>query len=158
MKFATLVAAAAAHVPYEPIELASPIGSGICSAFAGYDFYNLKDFDALNRNKDKHTPATITNAGSSFQFKTCQLQWKNDNSACKTDGTAYYIDKNGNCASFDNADWDPIMDGEKSNGFTLTWNTKQLESCPNGFNVVMTATCDNTNEGGNYHWVSDTNC
>ena len=122
MKFATLVASAAA-IPAEPVEMAQIIGSTICSAFDNYDFFNLKTFDSLNRDKDAHEPAKVSYGGDIFEFKACQLPWKNENPSCKNEtlGTAYYIDNNGDCVSFLNADWEPIHDDQDKNQ-GLNWH------------------------------------
>ena len=53
-------------------DLADEIGSGACQGFFGDDIYDLKPFDQMNRNMEKHT-AALAEAGSNvFAYKLCQ--------------------------------------------------------------------------------------
>jgi hypothetical protein len=150
LSFATLAASAHQLMPEEPsTEMIDMIvGSGICQTLAGYDFYDLTDFDALGRDKKKHTPASVEyNDGGMFSYKVCQPAWTSTlDTKCAKEGTAYFSD-NGDCKySFTNADFVETeatnADGVKtSTGFKLQWQSN--EACGDGkFEYEMTAVCD----------------
>lgn len=54
-------------------DLADEIGSGSCQGFFGDNIFDLKPFDQMNRDMQKHTPAISTAAGSGniFAYKLC---------------------------------------------------------------------------------------
>jgi hypothetical protein len=57
----------------EPIvAAATPVGNGICQALSGYDVFDLKDFDGLNRDTSAKEPASISfTGGNTFSYKLC---------------------------------------------------------------------------------------
>lgn len=128
------------------------IGSGKCQVMAGYDFFDLKNFDEFDRNKDKHTPANIDGffGHKEFIFKACQPTFSMKDSYTDHDmesdcstieaGNAYWVDS-GSCKySFKDAvfvasnvtegeavdsDDDKEEDGGEAthDGFTLTYTS-----------------------------------
>ena len=57
------------------LNLEQTIGNGLCQVFAGWDFFDLKKFDGLNRDMTKSEPAIVESETSSLFYKICQPDW-----------------------------------------------------------------------------------
>lgn len=57
------------------LQLNQQVGNGFCQVFAGWDFFDLKSFDALGRDAAKGAPAVIEAEKGTFFYKVCQPDW-----------------------------------------------------------------------------------
>ena len=145
------------------IDLATTIDSTTCQPFSGYDLYNLKDFDGLDRSVTKKTPADLTaTGGDRFFYKTCQPTWTLtapevgvttiDSSCDDMTGTAYLVNSAGKCVqSFEDSEFTGIADPSSSKnltmGFDLVFSSKEActaDSTKN-YTVTISAYCMNPN-------------
>ena len=173
MKYlSTLVAATAAHSLFDESAMLgeTTVGQGVCQVFADYDFFDLKKFDAVNRQSGQ--PAAITGFSSqgTFDYKTCQPKFKMDVAnitSCASEGTAYWSE-NGACKyTFVNSKFDGIERASTSAssnavdniGFTLKWTSE--EACGDGnFQFTLTAMCTESTDAknGKFYTSSQTTC
>ena len=185
MKYSLLAGLTSAHVfhPSAQTQLDTSINSLFCQPVTkDYDFFDLRTFDALNRDKAEHTPSVLGDLGfndnSAFMYKTCQPPWEMkadfyndesngvmaDDATCPTLGTAYWVE-DGECKySFLDAKFDGINDavgesGEDTNiGFQLKF--KSVQSCGDDkFKFTINAYCaDNNSTNNEFSLVSQSEC
>jgi len=186
MKYSLLAGLTSAHTfyPAAQTQLDTSVNSLFCQPVTeDFDFFDLRSFDALNRDKTTHTPSVL-DAGftdnSAFMYKTCQPPWEMkasyyndetdgvmaDDVTCPTIGTAYWV-VDGECkysfldAKFDGLNEDVGQSGEDTNiGFQLKF--KSLQNCGDGddkFKFKLNAYCaDNNSTNNGFSIVSQSEC
>ena len=105
------------------------IGNGVCQAFAGWDFFDLKDLDSLQRDMTKLEPAKIEDGKLAFFYKICQVGWTLDpaelnldaasmeGDCASADGSGAYLFKDGKCKYA----FDPVSEFTGIAGATADW-------------------------------------
>jgi len=129
-------------------QAAQDIGSGLCQALSGYDFFDLNDYDVLNRDKAAHEPASISGSNNSFQYKLCQPAWSETTDGCDDEGTAYWIE-DGVCKyTFMNSKFDGVKTLDEktgydtTTGFSLTWTSEEACNGDEKFTFTINNVCN----------------
>ena len=162
------------------MNLEQTVGNGFCQVFAGWDFFDLKKFDGLNRDMTKSEPALVEGEKMSLLYKICQPEWqlsaqdfsKSAKLAALTEVPAScgnppmtsdaFLMQDGECKySFRDASFNGIQDEVLSDGsitykgFTL--DLKSSESCGDSkFQVTFTAQCADT--AGSFAVSAENDC
>ena len=99
-------------------DLADKIGSGSCQAYFGDNIFDMKAFDQMNRNMEKHTAALADAEGNNlFAYKMCQNE--------------FTLDANVLGGSFNST----VEDMLKQKGFTS--GSGSVGACPNKGNAYL---------------------
>jgi hypothetical protein len=150
-----------ADQPSQLPELDTTIGNGVCQAFAGYDFFDIKKLDAYKRDTVNGIPGKIESDGlGTFNYKLCQPDWmytENGNTpkSCSDLGSGgAFLVKDGECKYV-------FKDGSAFTGIAGSTNEKgdvdyigyklkmtSDNTCGDGkFVFTINAYCDQTDQG-----------
>ena len=127
------------------------IGTGVCQAWSGKNFYDLRAFDEVGKTGFK-TPASVGDDTGKLLFKVCDASFNMEPQFIKETneklpascnglkGTAFYV-AGGDCKySFPRA----TFSSSTSDGFSLSWKSKQSCAKDPAFTVDLAATCMNS--------------
>ena len=146
------------------------VRTSLCQILIDWDFYDLKEFESLNRIAKTGQPAHITEGTTTFYYKMCQPNWKLSkewfdlttqdpkpaypDSCNKMYKNEAFLVKDGECAySFGNPFVEGIrgtQDGETNVGFKMKYVSKARckEDSGVNFEIQIDAKCNKEKDGG----------